>query len=159
MTDGIIALAQARAAARPDLYTTIVKPAGTKSGYDKAVHEMVFDLKATVPNISVRNIAAVLRISKTAVADIINSADEDDFIPNRSNEEMCADELAALVATGREGYTDDAGSRDEYRGGPVIVSAPLFQDRYRRADQSHTKPPAITLPSAPFVPLRLAEIA
>jgi hypothetical protein len=84
-----------------------------------------------------------------------DECDEEDFVPAKSAEEMCADELAALRATGSPGYD----AVEETNVVPLRLVAPVFRDPPRKADQSHLKPRPITLPTFPIIPLRLREAA
>lgn len=173
MTD-VIALALARKAARPDIYVEIMKPESSRSGYGENVGTMIEDLKSMFPAMSIRQVSDFLGISTKPVRKVFaklgvgarpdgmspeDAPDADEFVPFKSNEEMCADELAALKATGEEGYGQDPRSRDEYKGGPILVPTPAFRDSYRRADQSHTFPKPITLPTFPFLPLNNSAAA
>jgi hypothetical protein len=156
MNQDVIALASARKAARPDVYKNVSKPAAQKSGYDQSVYDMIEDLRQNVPGISLRQVADFLGISTKPVRKVFDAAkeeSEDDFIPLKTNEEMCSDEHAALRATGREGYDEDERSAGEYPAISVVLTAPRFQDSGRKADQSHTLRRPITLPTKPFLPL------
>ena len=156
MANDLMSLAEARIAQRPDLYLNgIAELSNNKVGYPEIVSDMILDLKENVPNIGVRKIAYILGVSKSHVHDVIKNDSEDEFVPKKSDEEMCADELDALKATGRHGYD----SVEEESSLPVLLTAPAFRDPPRKADQSHLIARPITLPTFPIIPLRLREAA
>ena len=160
MNQDVVALAEARKVARPDIFRTFVKPANGKVGYESHVYEMIADLKANVPGIGLRQIASFVGVSLGVVQRTVDAmpnecVDEEEVPVAKSNAEMCADELAALKATGSQGYD----SVEEERGVPVSLTAPPFRDRRRVADQSHLIARPITLPTFPIIPLRLSEAA
>lgn len=155
MYQDVMSLALSRKEERPDIFKPFVKPIGAKSGYESHVYEMIIDLKVHVPEMGLRMIADFVGVSLGVVQRTVKELDEEEFVPVKTNEEMCADELAALMATGCQGY----GAVEETNVIPLRLHAPAFCDAPRKADQSHLKPRPITLPTFPIIPLRIREAA
>lgn len=160
--------ARKRMDSRPDIYDRPIVKKSNKEGYPEYVSAMILDLSEHIEDIGKKAIAKLLGVGtgtvQKALAGVVHEADElsDDEIVqavsaiclNKTNEEMCADALAALRCTGRDGYSDHPDAATEYVGGPVVMFEPRFRDVVRKADQSHTLPRPITLPTFPILPLR-----
>lgn len=144
MTLGPITRAMQRQKDRPDIHKAFDRPKGSK-GYGEEVFDMVRDLKEFVPELSHRQLQALIGIDKKQIAKALDNAVPEERWTADDNEASAAAELAALRQTGRDGYTDDPRHIDEFRGLPVFIAPPPFRDPYRRADQSHTVPRPITL--------------
>ena len=154
MGSGAIASAIQRQKDRPDIHYKVPKPkpggAGGTAGYGEDVFEMVRDLKSHVPELSQRQLSTLVGIATFQVRKALDNSVPDERWTSDDNEASAAAELSALKATGCSGYTDDPRAETEYSGLPVFISPPVFRDRYRRADQSHTIPRPITLATTPF---------
>lgn len=158
MNQDVASLVLSRKEERPDIYVPVVKPSARKTGLDSSVYEMIADLKSHIPSISLRQVADALGISTFPVRQVFAElSTEDEVPPIKTNEEMCADELGALMATGREGYEDD--ERADRSEPSLRLVAPIFRDVVRKADQSHLIKRPITLPTFPIIPLRIREAA
>lgn len=133
---------------RPDIHKAFQKAKGS-AGYGEDVFGMVCDLKEHVPELSHRQLGELVGIGTKQVRKALETPPEENWTAD-DNEASAAAELAALKATGRDGYTDDPRAMDEYSGVAVVLTPPPFRDRYRRADQAHTVPRPITLATTPF---------
>jgi hypothetical protein len=139
---------------RPDIHKGFERPVmGSQSGLDDAVYDMVNDLKDNFPDLSIRQLSALVGVSKTFVTKALDQTVEAVEWSADNNEASSAAELAALkyCYPGRQ-YDDDTENDFEEISTPflVIMAAPAFADSGIKADQSHTIKRPITLATRPF---------
>lgn len=152
----IIAKALARIEANPALYKSKTVKQGKNN--DPIIFLRVADLDQNVEGISVRQISTLLQLSKSLVGRAVQSSETEPEWSTDNNETSAASELASLKAHHPGGYINEIdligavenADADEVIDIPEFLSAPPFQDRYRRADQTHTIKRPITLATRPY---------
>lgn len=139
---------------------------GGTAGHSQEIFAKVLDLKEHVPELSTRQLATLVGVSRHAVLTALDNSEPMEAWTSDDNPASAAAELAALQATHPgEGYRDEQyrlgvtfidGNKpddDELTNVRTLFASPQPSDPHRRADQSHTDRAPITLPQFPFLPL------
>jgi hypothetical protein len=155
--DDFLEKARQRRADRPDIHfaVNLTRGGGSKNAAAiAAVSEMVSDLRDAVPELSMRQLSALIGVSDRVVREAADQIEPKESWSSDNNEMESAAEFSRLTLLHPDRqYVDHPDAEFECSAVPFLFTAPQPIDHHRCADQSHTVKRPITLPTFPFLPL------